>query len=194
MYAPAPTSEIHDIVVAREWRTVAGYPNYQVSDMGQVRTKNCNKGISKRDSEVDIFGNRWYFLTHNTAKNGYQRVLLSLNGKKKNFARHRLVALAFIPNPLNFPDVCHNDGNPSNNKDTNLRWDCDKGNHADKKKHGTNNHGENHSMVKLTEALVLSFKKRFEAGESMRSIGKGHGVCRSTIHRAICPVLQLSPR
>lgn len=35
---------------------------------------------------------------------------------------HRLVAKAFVPNPMNLPEIDHIDGNPSNNAATNLRW------------------------------------------------------------------------
>lgn len=45
-------------------------------------------------------------------------------GGRKNARVHRLVALAFIPNPLNLPQINHKDVNPSNNHVSNLEW-CD---------------------------------------------------------------------
>lgn len=48
--------------------------------------------------------------------------LIMDDGKRKNFYRHRLVALTFIPNPHNKPQVCHRDNNPSNNDVSNLYW------------------------------------------------------------------------
>lgn len=56
---------------------------------------------------------------------GYLRVYLNNKEKKhKHFFVHRLVALAFIPNPNNYPQINHKDRNPSNNNVDNLEW-CD---------------------------------------------------------------------
>ena len=53
---------------------------------------------------------------------GYLRVHLSRDGKNKKELVHRLVALAFIPNPNNYEVVNHKDQNPSNNRMENLEW------------------------------------------------------------------------
>jgi len=56
----------------------------------------------------------------NTSK--YKMVCLSPSRKSKNFYVHRLIAEAFIPNPNEYPEVNHIDGNPSNNRINNLEW------------------------------------------------------------------------
>lgn len=53
---------------------------------------------------------------------GYVQVMLKQDGKRKKALVHRLVALAFIPNPLNKPCVNHIDGNKENNSVENLEW------------------------------------------------------------------------
>ena len=53
---------------------------------------------------------------------GYQFVGLHKNGKRKDMKVHRLVAMAFIPNPENKPMVNHKDENPLNNCVDNLEW------------------------------------------------------------------------
>ena len=57
-----------------------------------------------------------------TSKNGYKFVVLYNNGKGHMMYIHRLVALAFIPNPENKPEVDHIDNNKSNNIVSNLSW------------------------------------------------------------------------
>ena len=53
---------------------------------------------------------------------GYLRIQLFINGKKKNMIIHRLVALTYIPNEDNHPEVDHIDRDKTNNHFTNLRW------------------------------------------------------------------------
>lgn len=59
---------------------------------------------------------------------GYIRFSVRVYGQFKHFAVHRLVAIAFIPNPLSKPQVDHIDGNKNNNKSDNLRWCTNKEN------------------------------------------------------------------
>lgn len=60
---------------------------------------------------------------HNTSRDGrYQAVCLQVDKRQKHFYVHRLIAEAFIPNPLNKPQVNHKDGNPKNNCADNLEW------------------------------------------------------------------------
>lgn len=94
------------------------YP-YEISTKGRVRNK--SRQIMR------TFPN----------KDGYLRVNLSRNNRKRNFSVHRLVATMFIPNPDNLPEVDHIDRNRQNNCVENLRWvskqqnvdnsDCGKG-------------------------------------------------------------------
>ena len=73
-------------------------------------------------------GKQWpYRRTHNNirkvhVKNGYCQVNLSRNNKVKWYGVHRLVAMAFIPNPYNYPQVNHIDECKTNNIVTNLEW------------------------------------------------------------------------
>ena len=88
---------------------VVGYEDiFQISNTGRVFSKRTNK-----------------ILKHHVAKSGYCTLATRIggrNGTAHTFKIHRLVAIAFIPNPDNKPEVNHLDGNKSNNNVTNLKW------------------------------------------------------------------------
>lgn len=89
------------------------------------------KEIKKLDGkyEVSNFGNIRNTKTKSIRKpskagKGYLRINVIVNGKRKYYYIHRLVAEAFIPNPKNLPLVNHKDENKNNNFVDNLEW-CD---------------------------------------------------------------------
>ena len=88
-----------------------GYPNYSVTDDGRVFSLNYNHTGEKKELKPRLC-------------NGYYRIILHICGVKKCFLVHRLVSLAFIPNPDNLPEVNHKDENKTNNIVGNLEW-CD---------------------------------------------------------------------
>nr|DAR10600.1 MAG TPA: homing endonuclease [Caudoviricetes sp.] len=70
----------------------------------------------------DIFNLKGEKLTPKTNNKGYWQVMLTHNGKEKLYLVHRIVAESFIPNPNNFPQVNHKDGDKNNNHVNNLEW------------------------------------------------------------------------
>jgi hypothetical protein len=79
------------------------------------------------DGKVISLGNKSnhklpILLKQNVDKDGYYRVVLQSNKTRKYIAVHRLVAMAFIPNPHNKPMVNHKDRNVKNNIVSNLEW------------------------------------------------------------------------
>ena len=80
------------------WKTIKDFPNYEVSNFGNVKNSIKNK-----------------LMTISVRKNGYCVVKLSNNGISKECKVHRLVAIAFIDNPTNLPYINHKDENKTNN-------------------------------------------------------------------------------
>jgi len=110
------------------------------------------------------------------------RVKLPVGGGKRfDTGVHRLVLQAHHGRGPEGALACHNDGNPANNAISNLRWDTNVGNLADKWEHGTRYAGTRHLSAKLTPAEVAEIKRRYAAGVSQNSMAKHYGVARSTI-------------
>lgn len=86
------------------WKDVVGYEGlYEVSNLGRVRSLNYLRTGQTR------------ILKSHMDRKGYLGVALCKNGKATYKLVHRLVAMAFIPNPMNFPMINHKDENPLNN-------------------------------------------------------------------------------
>lgn len=124
-------------------------------------------------------------LKQNAAKKGHLRVTLCGNNIRKNFSVHRLVALVYIPNPHNYPFVCHKDNNPKNNHYLNLRWDNNYGNMQDRKLAGRyyEQIGEKNYSHKLTEKEVLQIKELLKSTElTQQLIANKFNISRTTIN------------
>lgn len=87
------------------YRKIKGYENYSVSPEGVVLNDKYNRQLSQ-----------------SITKEGYLVVELWSNNVGKKFSIHRLVAMTFIPNPENKPQVNHKDSDRRNNHIDNLEW------------------------------------------------------------------------
>lgn len=82
----------------------------------------CNYDVDKFGIVINCKTGK--LLNQHKDKAGYLRVTLCEKGKQHRIAVHRLVAMKYIPNPQNLPQVNHKDGNKQNNSVENLEW-CD---------------------------------------------------------------------
>lgn len=91
------------------WRLVPGFPDYEVSDMGRIK--------SFRRKKVRV-------LNPHRNNLGYSSVVLFRDGNPpKQMTVHRIVMLAFVGPCPERMEVCHSDANPRNNQLSNLRYD-----------------------------------------------------------------------
>ena len=86
------------------WKKVYGFNDYLCNEQGEIYSLKRNRKLKGRSMK------------------GYRRVVLMKNGKPIDALVHRLIALTFIPNPENKPEINHKDGNKENNSVFNLEW------------------------------------------------------------------------
>jgi hypothetical protein len=160
------------------WWWINGYEDmYQVSNFGRVRSVDrfvyCEVSPKKLQH---ICGK---ILKQGFNHKGYPIVYLSKDGKQKTITVHRLVALAFVDNALNLPQVNHKDGVKTNNYANNLEW-CT---NAYNQKHAydiglqpsyeeSNGRGRPARPVAMLDLITHSILKQFKtiasAGREMR--------------------------
>lgn len=136
------------------WKNIEGYPNYQISSMGRVKTLNY-----KHTDKEKILKSR-------KDKYGYIKVDLYEEGKQKTHTLHRLVATAFIDNPNNLSQVNHKDEDKTNNRVENLEW-CSP-------QYNINYGSRNEKMAKSRSIPILQFNldgefiKKWESGAQVQ--------------------------
>ena len=108
----------------------------KVSDDGKIYT--LDHSYLRKNGRLD--NRKGKQLRPSIDKYGYERVVLTKDGIRKTYSVHKLVALAFIPNPENKTTINHIDGNKRNNNVLNLEWATEKENQNHKWKNGLANY------------------------------------------------------
>jgi hypothetical protein len=146
------------------WKDIPNFEGkYQASNMGRIKSlkRFCKSSLSKKGMRIVPE------LILKQSKDGkYKSVSLhtSPNGRR-DCQVHVLILEAFIgPRPTGM-QCRHLDGNPSNNKLSNLKWGTPKQNAEDRIKHGTAPRGENVKISKLTDKKVMRIKKLYNTGK-----------------------------
>ena len=133
------------------WRAVPGYPNYQVSQRGEVHSLVRKKILAQVEGE-----------------RGYMLVNLHRHGRPRNFLVHRLVAMAFLGAIPRGPRINHKDGDKRNNCLDNLEICTPEQNRAHAARTGLLLRGEANPSSRLTDAKVRAMRQ-------MRAEGAGSG-------------------
>ncbi len=158
------------------WRTVPGWPAYEVSNLGRVRSfwkrqgtrKNLKMVIGDKPKllKIAMLPERW----HVTIGNG--------NGTlQKTIGVASLVLMAFVRLPLPGEQACHtHDPNPANCRLENLRWGTQSEN-----QHDIVRHRGKHHMAKITPAEVAEIRQEIESGKPQKDIAEERGLSRALI-------------
>ncbi len=146
------------------WKNIDGFPGYQVSSFGNVRS--CRRG-------------EWHIMKQVTRMDGYRTVRFCLARKIYTRPIHRLVAVAFYGPPQPRQEVLHEDDNPANNRLENLRWGTHAENMAQMSAKGRASLSE--CFAKLTREKVADIRSMLAAGNTLRKVAATFGVCHGTI-------------
>ena len=119
-----------------EWKKIDGFPHYEVSDQGNIKSLYSGKLLKQRS---DL--------------GGYLMVHLSEKGVASQKLVHRLVAQAFVPNPQGKPTVDHINQNKQDNRAVNLRWQTNK--------EQLNNEDQDYKAKRKLSEKVKKIQKRF---------------------------------
>lgn len=139
------------------WKGIDGYEGiYMVSNLARVK-----RIMGRKNPDCTLINNTYH-------PSGYVHISLTNKGKGKCFRLHRLVAIAFIPNPENKPEVNHigidengKQGNKLDNRAVSLVWSTSKENinHAWKNGLSKAKKGESNYRAKFTDKIVLEIRE-----------------------------------
>lgn len=113
------------------WKECEVCKNYEVSTYGEVRNKKTGKVLKQKLDKSNCL---------------MVNLSMGARGKAKYFIVARLVAMAFVPNPMGYTWVRHIDGNTLNNEASNLEWVAERWSHQGR--------GEQSYNAKLTKEQV----------------------------------------
>ncbi len=142
------------------WRDIPGWKGmYQASNLGRIKSL-ARYIVTVKGTKYPI---EEKILKGHVDTKGYIQVEFKRNRRRHIIALHRLIALAFIPNPENKPQINHINGNKTDNRIENLEW-CTG---SENVRHAWNNrlnhalHGEQHPNAKLTNEQAKWVKEHY---------------------------------
>lgn len=167
------------------WKEIPGWEGfYEASETGLIRS--VPRWIFQ--------GNRWgqqmrcwrnmVVLRQTANSRGYLGVTLQGNGRRITAAVHQLVALAFLGPCPEGMEVCHNDGDQTDNRVEKLRYDTPSENVRDALRHGTFSAGIRHYKYRMDidEAAVLRLRSE---GWTYERLAKQFGIGEATVGRIL---------
>ena len=166
------------------FKPIPGFPGYDVSNRGRVRSywkaPGYGGGMVMASGPQRVLKAKIY--------RGYQLITLCSSDKHSMFQVHRLVLLTFVGPPPPGHECCHKDGCRSNNLLTNLYWGTKSRNALDRIKHGNGprRKGTDSPMAKLTDQKVIQIRSLFAQGAySKTELGEMFNIHRVHVGRIV---------
>ena len=141
---------------------IPGCPGYHVTRNGKVYSNKLGAWVRKSS---------FYTKSRNGRNCGYEYVVLHVDGRQKGFGVHKLVAMAYIPNPNNYPIVMHLDSRRTHNVVSNLMWGTPKMNMAQMAKDGRSTR-----KYKFSKRQYRRLVRLREQGWTLQRLGEKFGV------------------
>jgi hypothetical protein len=164
------------------WLKIPGFADeYEVSSFGRVRRlagtyETTFKGRAMTRSKPAKFCGLGKLSTR-----GYPRVNL---GGEVRFV-HRIVALAFLPNPDGLPQINHKNGVKTDNRPENLEWCTNQQNRDHAVATGLHHVGQKPAAWKYQPGDVAEMQRQLATGASLRAVGRSFGTSHGAIRKAI---------
>lgn len=156
--------------MAEQYKKIKGYSHYRIYKNGRIYSEFINRYITPTEDSSHYL----------------QNTLVDDNGNRKTIKTHRLVAIAFLPNPENLPDVNHKDFNRRNNNVENLEWCTEKYNTQYTSKYNLDINKESYMKLSpLTEEHVLLIPTLLNYGFSVKLISRLYRVGYITIRNIV---------
>jgi hypothetical protein len=158
-----------------EWKAHGAHPAYFFSREGHAaRLRSDKRGVKVTLLKGCSCGRGYRAISYPNGCGRYGRLYI-----------HRAVCELFNGPCPEGQECRHLDGNPTNNRASNLAWGTPTDNSRDKIEHGTNGAGESNPMARLTAAAVSDMRRmRAETGASYKQLGMHFGVSTMTAFRA----------
>ena len=168
---------------------INGFPGYHITREGLLYSR-----YNKVGKLTKVYHkNKPY-----TRSNGYQQIVLKIRklGLVRRAYIHRLVAEAYIPNPLNKPCVCHKDNNREHNTVENLYWGTYKENSQQMVIDGRSTKGQHRPGIKqlkcfrnprsiLTKVRYQTLLKCIDDKTKIKALIKAWGISTRSMNRYV---------
>ena len=156
-----------------QWRDIPGFPDYEVSSEGRVRS--YRRGMPRILKPGKCGSRREYLVVRLADEDGqFQRVKV-----------HAAMLTAFVGPRPNGAETRHLNGVADDNRLVNLAWGTRADNVADKRRHGHLHQGEQVASARLTRAQVIEARAAAREGATCRELARRYGVAKTTMRQLL---------
>lgn len=147
------------------WKSIPGFEGYyEASTFGNIRSLDRYCELDGRWGRYTRFKPGKMMTPKFDGRGLYLMIVLSKDGVTKKYLVHRLIAMTFVDNPNNLPEVNHIDENKTNNRPENLEW-CDHKYNNNYGSKATSSRGQKNSQNKFSEDMIKEIKRLYKHGD-----------------------------